>query len=91
MLGQTFELKEASFLWIKSLAEPDKFLSLGTEFPFFGSYFNLLPVIMSLTNLVTIKISSISSEDGKTNVLQNISLGLMTIGFFLLFIHFLLE
>jgi len=43
---------------------------------------------MSLTNLVTIKISSISSEDGKTNVLQNISLGLMTIGFFLLFYSF---
>ena len=44
---------------------------------------------MSLTNLVTIKISSISSEDGKTNVLQNISLGLMTIGFFyFLFISF---
>ena len=41
LLGQTFELKEASFLWIDSLAEPDKLFSLGREIPFFGSYFNL--------------------------------------------------
>ena len=88
LLGQTFELKEASFLWIDSLVEPDKFFSLGKEIPFFGSYFNLLPVLMSLTNLLSIKISSISSDDGKTHFRQNISLGLMTIGFFLLFYSF---
>ena len=88
LLGQTFELKEASFLWIDSLAEPDKFFSLGREIPFFGSYFNLLPVLMSLTNLLSIKISSVTSDDGKTHVGQNISLGLMTVGFFLLFYSF---
>ena len=88
LLGQTFELKEASFLWIDSLAEPDKFLSLGKEIPFFGSYFNLLPVLMSLTNLLSIKISSVNSHDGKPHVGQNISLGIMTLGFFLLFYSF---
>jgi len=88
LLGQTFELKEASFLWIDSLAEPDKFFSLGREIPFFGSYFNLLPVLMSLTNLLSIKISSVTSDDNKTHVGQNISLGLMTLGFFLLFYSF---
>ena len=88
LLGQTFELKEASFLWIQSLAAPDKFFSLGRELPFFGSYFNLLPVLMSLTNLLSIKISSVPSADGKTPFVQNISLGLMTLGFFLLFYSF---
>ena len=88
LLGQTFELKEASFLWIDSLAEPDKFFSLGREIPFFGSYFNLLPVLMSLTNLLSIKISSVTSDGSKTSVGQNISLGLMTLGFFLLFYSF---
>ncbi len=88
LLGQTFELKEANFLWIESLAEPDKFISFGIEIPFFGNYFNLLPVLMSLTNLLSIKISSVTSEDGKTPIGQNISLGIMTLGFFLLFYSF---
>ena len=88
LLGQTFELKEASFLWIESLAAPDKFFSLGRELPFFGSYFNLLPFLMSLTNLLSIKISSVSSTEGKTPFGQNVSLGLMTLGFFLLFYSF---
>ena len=88
LLGQTFELKEASFLWIESLAEPDKFLMLGKSIPFFGNYFNLLPVLMSLTNLLSIKLSSVNSETNKSSFKQNIVLGLMTIGFFLLFYSF---
>lgn len=88
LLGQTFELKEASFLWIKSLAEPDKFLLLEKNIPFFGNYFNLLPVLMSLTNLLSIKLSSVNSEKKKPDIKQNIALALMTIGFFLLFYSF---
>jgi len=88
LLGQTFELKEASFLWIESLAEPDKFLMLGKSIPFFGNYFNLLPVLMSLTNLLSIKLSSANSTYNKSDIKQNIGLGLMTIAFFLLFYSF---
>ncbi len=88
LLGQTFELKEASFLWIESLAEPDKFLSLGIEIPFFGNYFNLLPFLMSITNLLSIKLNSISSGETKKDVRQNVILGVMTLGFFLLFYSF---
>ena len=88
LLGQTFELKEASFLWIQSLAEPDKFLSLGKEIPFFGNYFNLLPFLMSITNLLSIKLNSTNSGENKADMKQNIILGIMTIGFFLLFYSF---
>ena len=88
LLGQTFELKEASFLWIESLAEPDKFLSIGREIPFFGNYFNLLPFLMSVTNLLSIKLNSINSGNNKKDVKQNIILGIMTLGFFLLFYSF---
>ncbi len=88
LLGQTFELKEASFLWIESLAEPDKFLFIGKEIPFFGNYFNLLPFLMSITNLMSIKLNSINSGHNKADIKQNIILGLMTIGFFLLFYSF---
>ena len=88
LLGQTFELKEANFLWIESLAEPDKFLSIGKEIPFFGNYFNLLPFLMSITNLLSIKLNSINPSENKTDIKQNIILGIMTFGFFLLFYSF---
>ncbi len=88
LLGQTFELKEASFLWIESLAEPDKFLLIGREIPFFGNYFNLLPFLMSITNLLSIKLNSINSVENKSDIKQNIILGIMTVGFFLLFYSF---
>lgn len=88
LLGQTFELKEANFLWIESLAEPDKFLSIGKEIPFFGNYFNLLPFLMSITNLLSIKLNSTNSDENKIDIKQNIILGVMTLGFFLLFYSF---
>lgn len=88
LLGQTFELKEANFLWIESLAEPDKFLSIGKEIPFFGNYFNLLPFLMSITNLLSIKLNSTNSGENKIDIKQNIILGVMTLGFFLLFYSF---
>ena len=88
LLGQAFEFQFSSFLWIESLAEPDKFLKLKTNLPFFGSYINLLPFLMSLTNLLSIKISSIQKSSDRTSVGQIITLSFMTLGFFLLFYSF---
>lgn len=88
LLGQTFELKEANFLWIESLSEPDKFLFIGKEIPFFGNYFNLLPFLMSITNLLSIKLNSTNSGENQIDIKQNIILGVMTLGFFLLFYSF---
>ncbi|WP_143323403.1 YidC/Oxa1 family membrane protein insertase, partial [Candidatus Pelagibacter communis] len=87
LLGQTFDLKEASFFWIDSLAEPDKLFDIGVDIPFFGNYFNLLPVLMSLTNLLSIKVSSVSS-DIEPNFKKNLGLWIMTLAFFLLFYSF---
>ncbi len=88
LLGQTFELKEANFLWINSLAEPDKFFKLENEIFFFGSYFNLLPVLMTITNLLTIKLNSLTTDDNKNNFSQNLILILSAVGFFMLFYSF---
>jgi YidC/Oxa1 family membrane protein insertase len=86
LLGQTFELREASFLWIKTLAEPDQLFPLGIDLPLFGAYFNLLPVLMAFTTLLSIKLASVS--DGQFSVRQAISSGLMGLGFFILFYSF---
>jgi YidC/Oxa1 family membrane protein insertase len=89
LLGQAFEFQYSSFLWIESLAEPDKFLKLKTNLPFFGSYINLLPFLMSLTNLLSIKIGSMQkTSDNKNSIGQITILCLMTLGFFLLFYSF---
>lgn len=86
LLGQTFELREASFLWIKTLAEPDQLFPLGMDLPLFGAYFNLLPVLMAFTTLLSIKLASV--PDGQSATRQAISSGLMGLGFFVLFYSF---
>jgi len=83
LLGQHFELREQSFLWVNSLAEPDQLFSFGVDLPFFGSYFNFLPALMALTTLASIKLSPAPAADA--SVKQNLMLILMTLGFFLLF------
>jgi YidC/Oxa1 family membrane protein insertase len=88
LLGQTFELRDASFLWMKTLAEPDQLFFLGVDLPLFGAYFNLLPVLMALTTLLSIKLNPVSVPDGKSALRQHLSTGLMGVGFFLLFYSF---
>jgi len=88
LLGQTFELRDASFLWIKSLAEPDQLFPLGIDLPLLGSYFNLLPVLMSLTTLLSIKLAPAPDSDASSTTRQSITTGLMGVGFFLLFYSF---
>ena len=88
LLGQTFELRDASFLWMKTLAEPDQLFSLGVDLPLFGAYFNLLPVLMSLTTILSIKLNPTPTPDGQSSLRQSLTTGLMGLGFFLLFYSF---
>jgi YidC/Oxa1 family membrane protein insertase len=88
VLGQVFEFRDASFLWIDTLAEPDKLFSLGFEIPLLGAYFNLLPVLMAVSTLLMIGMSSPPSADGETRKRKPWGLLLMTFGFFILFYPF---
>jgi len=88
VLGQAWELRQASFLWIDSLAEPDRLFEFGVELPFFGAWFNLLPVLMAATTLATIKLSPAPASSAAESRRQNVFLILMAIGFFLLFYPF---
>ncbi|TWI66069.1 YidC/Oxa1 family membrane protein insertase [Desulfobotulus alkaliphilus] len=88
LLGQAFELRSAGFLWITSLSEPDRLFSFGRDLPFFGTCFNLLPLLMSLTNLLSIKFSPAPADTEKSTWKNKAGLILLALGFFLLFYSF---
>lgn len=88
LLGQHFELREQSFLWMNSLAEPDQLFSFGVDLPFFGSYFNFLPALMALTTLASIKLSPAPAPDKNSSAMNSIMMLLLTLIFFLLFYSF---
>lgn len=88
LLGQLFELRSEPFLWVKTLAEPDQLFSFGFELPFFGSYFNLLPALMALTTIASIKLSPAPALDAKSSSMQGSMMLLVTLTFFLLFYSF---
>jgi len=88
VLGQVFELRDASFLWIDTLAEPDRLFALGFEIPLLGSYFNLLPVLMAASTLMMIGMSSTPAAETENKKKQIWPLLLMTLVFFVLFYPF---
>jgi YidC/Oxa1 family membrane protein insertase len=90
LLGQLFELRDEAFLWIATLAEPDKLFSLGVDLPLFGPYFNLLPTLLALSTIASIKLSPAPApaSDTESSVRQNIFLVFVTLVFFLLFYSF---
>ena len=49
----TFEVRFKSFIWINDLAVADHLFPLGVTIPLIGSYFNLLPIIYSVINYIT--------------------------------------
>ncbi|MDP1622338.1 MAG: YidC/Oxa1 family insertase periplasmic-domain containing protein [Bacteroidales bacterium] len=88
VLGVAFELRDAGFLWIRTLAEPDKLFSFGFNIPLLGSDFNILPVLMAVVTLLSFKLSPAPSAEKKGQVTQNLFLIAMTLVFFLLFYSF---
>ena len=88
LLGTLFELRDASFLWINTLAEPDKLFPFGFDIPVLGEYFNLLPFLMAAVSLVAFKFSPAPVSDEKEQNTQNLFLILMTLIFFVLFYSF---
>ncbi|MCS3903563.1 YidC/Oxa1 family membrane protein insertase [Methylohalomonas lacus] len=88
VLGQAYELRATPFLWIESLAEPDRLFSLGISVPYFGSHFNLLPILLAFTTLLTIKMAPAPAADESARYRQNIFLVIMALGFLVLFYPF---
>jgi len=88
VLGSAEELQGASFLWIDSLALPDQLFNMGFDIPLLGSYFNLLPLIMTVFTLLSFKLSPAPATDKRNAASQKIYMVVMALSFFLLFYSF---
>lgn len=55
--SDTIDLQGASFLWMKDLSVADHLFPLGVALPIVGSYFNLLPILMGVTQMIATKVS----------------------------------
>ena len=53
VIGDAWELNGQSFFWIADLAKSDRLLDWRIDLPYFGRYFNLLPVIMAISTFLS--------------------------------------
>ncbi len=63
LLGQSFDLRGASFLWISDLSQPDRLFPLGINLPLIGSYFNILPLFMAASQVLVTQLSATPATD----------------------------
>jgi YidC/Oxa1 family membrane protein insertase len=55
-LNNSVALRHSRFLYIQNLAAPDMLFSFGTDLPFLGKYFNLLPFLVVALMLIQTKL-----------------------------------
>jgi len=55
--NDTIDLQGAHFLWIRDLSQADHLVHFGQHIPFVGSYFNLLPILVAFSQMMSSKIS----------------------------------
>ncbi|MCE5228641.1 YidC/Oxa1 family insertase periplasmic-domain containing protein [bacterium] len=55
LLYQDIDLRGAPFLWFSDLSQPDRLFSFGVNVPILGMWFNLLPVITAVTQMLASK------------------------------------
>lgn len=85
VLGDNWELSGQSFLWITDLAKSDRLLDWGTDLPYFGRYFNLLPVVMAAITIFSTWLAARHSGNDKSPTTTLFGMGAI---FFVLFYSF---
>jgi len=88
LLGQSFALRGARFLWIADLAEPDRLIALGFSMPLLGGYVNILPVVMAASQVLVSNISANSQANAAEKKRQNWFMLVLAIVFLVLFYSF---
>ena len=88
VLGAAYELRDAPFLWIGNLAEPDRLFAFGVNIPLLGQYFNILPFLMAIVTLLSFKLAPAPTAEKSGQLMQNLFLIGMTLMFFFLFYSF---
>jgi YidC/Oxa1 family membrane protein insertase len=88
VLSTANELRYAKFLWIQTLAEPDKLFSFGITIPYFGAYLNFLPFLMSFFTLLSFWLAPSSSSNSKGMTSKYFMWILVSLFFLVLFYNF---
>jgi YidC/Oxa1 family membrane protein insertase len=88
MLAENIHLSGESFLWIADMSQPDAFMQLPFQIPFFGGYLNLLPFIMTGFSFIASKMHSHPAMDVAQQRKHSRNLVLMSLGFLVLFYTF---
>lgn len=87
ILRQAPELRNVPFLWLTDLSQPDRAFALGTQIPWFGSYFNVMPLIMVATIMLA-AITAPGEGQGSSARKRHWISGLMALVFFVAFYSF---
>lgn len=76
VLFRLVDLKNATFLWIKDLASPDRFLQLPFTLPLLGTnYLNILPLCIAILGIVQQRV--IASPSSSAQASQQKTMGLV--------------
>ena len=85
VLGDAWEISGQSFLWITDLARSDRLFGWGIDIPYFGSYFNLLPVVMAAITIYSTWLAGRRTASNNTPTMTLFGMGAV---FFVLFYSF---
>jgi YidC/Oxa1 family membrane protein insertase len=79
LLYQVIDLRGAPFLWITDLSQGDRLFSWGVTLPLVGSDFNLLPLIVAVTQMLTSKFMQTPATDPQQVQIQKMMTYLMPV------------
>ena len=82
VLSTSVDLRGASFLWIKDLTMPDTLFRMSI--PFLPNTFNLLPIIMTVVQIISMRLQSMRTPGGNQQQ-QTINTFLLPIVFLFIF------
>ena len=85
VLGDAWKISGQAFLWIQDLARSDRLFDWGVDVFYFGSYFNLLPVLMAAVTILSTWLAG--RQAGKKDVPTTTLFGMGGL-FFVLFYSF---
>ena len=88
MLGENFGLAGAGFLWVQDLSLPDRAMALPGVLPFFGSWLNFLPVLMTVFTIAAARLQEEASLSPELLAGQRLRLYAMAALFFVLLYTF---
>lgn len=87
VFAESVELRGKSFLWMNDLSAPDALIHWGVALPLIGASFNLLPILMGITNFIQMKIMQMPAQDEMQQKIQTQMMYMMPIIFTFFLYH----